>query len=306
MSMKSRKNLTTLFFGHTKFFSDFRLDTHNGELISSGAGADGDMQRRDYKIYTKIAELGKPPSKILHLGGGAFVCPDYFAATYPECRVRVVEADDVIIDVIQKNRHGFRTNMEVIRSFARDDINHWRRKKFFDLIFIDITMGNMYWPDDARGSVLFPGMLSAQELSTYTKESFRKITMMLRADGHLVINHIGSITGKGAWLWQSSAAILRKHFAFVRVFPQHPEDAKRVQNIVVVAGGKDSVLRTRRSVSRAIENSRLEDTQKKNLTDAYVSHWYRAPRNIKKCLQDADIASMRWRITPYQPKTDRV
>ncbi len=303
MIMKLHNKLTTVFFGHTRFFSEFRLDTHSGGIISSGAGADGDMQRRDYKIYTKIAELGAPPSRILHLGGGAFVCSDYFAATYPECLVRVVEADDVVIDVIRKHRHGFRKNMEVICRFARDDVNRLRTTRHFDLIFVDITMGNLYWPDADSGSVLFPGMLSSQELSTYTTESFQKIATILRTDGYLVINHIGPITGKGAWLWRSTAAILRTYFAFVRVFPQHPEDAARVQNIVVVAGGRDSVLQSRRSVSRAIDNSRLEDTQKNNLTDAYVGHWYRAPYGTKHHLQDTDITSMRWRVTPYKPKS---
>lgn len=261
----------------------------------NGVGSDGDMDSYDYKIYTKLMELDHPPRNALFLGGGALVAPKYFRARYPRCFITVVEADREII-LLARNSIGI-NKISIIHKLGREYIDKFIQSMgLIDLIFLDVTMGAMYVPSGKKGRILFPTMLEAQELYLYTVESFRILHSALSPRGVLVINHIGSLTGKKAWIWRSSYQILCSLFGHVRMFPQHSGLPGKPQNILILSSRDIAMVSNRYALARSIQTSFFDDTSKKNLRSAFLDKWYTPKKIIRPVLTDNDVLSRHWNI----------
>lgn len=283
-----------LYKGKTQYFSNFTVSKKDGVIVMSGVGADDDMFTHDYKIYTKIIELNHIPRSALFFGGGALVAPRYFLSRYPNCSVSVVEADSEILRLAR--RYVDTVNISLIHKTARQYIDtQMKNLGLIDLIFLDITMGAMYYPSD-NGRVLFSTMLEAQELYVYTKDTFKKLHAALYTEGACIVNHIGTLSGKNAWMWQSSYQILQTLFPYVRIFPQYPSSPNTPQNVVIVCSKGISALSSKRAFAQLILSSSLDSDNKANLRLAFLDKWTTFKKIQHPIIEDRHILSKKWNI----------
>ncbi len=185
----------------------------------------------------------------LVLGGGAYLAPRDFLSRFPNATMDAVEIDP---GVTQAARDYFdftdSPRLTIVHDDARIFLNNNTEK--YDVIYGD-AFASYY-------SIPF---------HLTTTEAIGKISDSLTDDGILVLNVISSLQGKGSVFLGAEYATLKEYFPSIYVFPAHysnPEDATKLQNIVLVA------TKNPRTESKADLEARATDEQRKFLEKMWL------------------------------------
>ena len=192
-----RENLREMWFqGNGRFYLQTRIDL--------------DRPRDLVLIYTRLllAPLiwNPNPSRILMVGLGGGVLPQFLNEVYPEIEIDVVEVDPDVIELARRY-FGFKEGprLRVFKDDGRVFVKQQNQK--YDMVFLDAFKG---------GSVPF---------HLKTKEFYQEIAQSLKEEGILVTN----LYGKSNGLKPSDRKTLETVFQRVAFF----EDAERVATVCV-------------------------------------------------------------------------
>jgi spermidine synthase len=153
---------------------------------------------------------------VLFLGGGAGTGPKRFHEEYEDVSMDVVEIDPAVNDAAVRY-FGLRVD-ERIRLYAEEGRSFLSNSaKRYDLIVIDVF--------NSRHSVPYHLM---------TEEFVRELKEHLNANGSVILNVHGSISGPASRLFHAEYATYRRVFPNVYVFPVGG-DPNVVQNIMILA-----------------------------------------------------------------------
>ena len=123
------------------------VQVHNQEMRLLGSGPGG--KQSGIFVYApkelafwytrevaRVVSLGKQPSRILVLGGGAYTLPAYFADRYPKAQVDVVEIDPQLVAIAEKYfAYSPPANVKHIAMDARTYVN--RAQTTYDVVVVD-------------------------------------------------------------------------------------------------------------------------------------------------------------------------
>lgn len=163
-------------FGSASLLPD--LDRHRGWLLEVDGVPQSyvDLQDPTYLEFEYVQLLGDlldltggpgEPLTVLHLGGGGCTLPRYVAHTRPGSRQVVVEADDLLAEVVRERlgTTGFRLRV----GDARDALGH-ARPRTSDVVVGDVFAG------------------AALPVSCTTVEHVRQVREVLRPGGCYLVN----------------------------------------------------------------------------------------------------------------------
>ncbi|MCG3177116.1 MAG: Polyamine aminopropyltransferase [Candidatus Omnitrophica bacterium] len=172
----------------------------------------------DYTRYYRLAAHFKPDLKsVLMIGGAAYSYPKDFLARNPEATMDVVEIDPGLTQLAREH-FGLKDDprLKIYHEDARTLLNRSTER-------YDAVLG------DAFRSFAIPHQLT-------TLEAMRRIHAVLTDDGVAIFNFISAVEGDKGRLLRAELETLRQVFPRVLVYAvQHPDDGKRVQNLVIVA-----------------------------------------------------------------------
>jgi spermidine synthase len=192
------------------------------------------------RLLADVADLiGEPgePLAVVHLGGGACTLPRYLAATRPGSTQVVVEADDLLADVVraQLGTGGFRLRV----GDGREALSHFSPGTS-DLVVTDVFVG-------------------AQVPSAFaTVEMARLVHTVLKTHGVYAVN----VADTGVLPFaRSQAATLLEVFAHVAVLADPGVlRGRRFGNVVMAASDVAFDLdELRRITARTVGRARVED-----------------------------------------------
>lgn len=175
---------------------------------------DPEILALDYtERFMRVAAALKPDTALI-IGGGAYTFPDALASTYPRTRVDTIEIDPKLTDIASRYFHFQpKSNSRIYHEDGRVFLNRAPQDRY-DTVFLD-----------AFSSLTPPYQLT-------TLEATAGVRRTMKADGVAVANVIASHDDSYG---RAMAATYREVFAYVDIYPVHPEisDAKR-QNLIVV------------------------------------------------------------------------
>jgi spermidine synthase len=181
---------------------------------------DATALRLTYSRYASLGLAFRPDAKkllIIGLGGGSI--PKKYHKEFPGMEIDVAEIDPEVVEVAKKYFH-FQENKSV-RAYAQDGrLFLTRSSQRYDVILVDA-----YFTD-------------AIPFHLTTREFFRMAERKLAANGIVVINIIGAVTGPRGRITRSVAKTLRDVFPQVYLFPtRRAENASldTIQNVIIVA-----------------------------------------------------------------------
>jgi hypothetical protein len=189
-------------------------------------------------VVDAVGEPGQPLS-VVHLGGGGCTLPRYVAATRPGSTQVVVEADDLLVDVVrqQLGTPGFRLRV----GDGREALQHLAPGTS-DVVVADVFVG-------------------AQVPSRFaTVEHVREVRHVLRPGGVYAVN----VADTGVLPFaRGQAATLREVFGHVVVLADPGVlRGRRFGNLVLAASDEPFALdELRRVTARSIGRARVEDGQ---------------------------------------------
>jgi hypothetical protein len=192
------------------------------------------------RLLADVADMiGVPgePLAAVHLGGGGCTLPRYLAATRPGSTQVVVEADDLLVDVVRRQlgTEGFRLRV----GDGREALRHLA-KGFSDLVVADVFVGAQV-----------PGAFA-------TVEMVRQARDVLKDKGVYAVN----IADTGVLPFaRSQAATLLEVFAHVVVLADPGVlRGRRFGNVVMAASDVPFDLdQLRRVTARTVGRARVED-----------------------------------------------
>lgn len=156
------------------------------------------------------------PDRILVLGGGTFTMPTYFARTYPDSHIDVVELDAGLTQVARDYfAYNDPANVTIINEDARTYLE--RTNQVYDLVVVDVF-------SDAG----IPFSMTTQEFA-------HDISRRLTESGVVVMNIIAADNPDCAPLLQSITRSFDQTFPEVHVMPVTYDTLDRRQNILLAA-----------------------------------------------------------------------
>lgn len=176
--------------------------------------------------YTKFYDLAfhyKPDTKrVLMLGGGGYSVPKHILASFPNVSIDVVELDPGITEAARKyfmlEDHN---NLRIFHEDARTFLNRFNSEQY-DAIFMDTF----------NSATVIPFQLA-------TVEAGEKLRSLLKPDGVLIVNIIGSVYGQKSGVFHGIYKAFSKSFGTMMIFPANAPDPKyayALQNLMLVAG----------------------------------------------------------------------
>ena len=176
--------------------------------------------RLNYSLYASLGLAFRPDAKrafIIGLGGGSI--PKKYHKEFPALEIDVAEIDPEVIQVAKKY-FSFQEGKN-LRVHAQDGrLFLTRTSQRYDLILVDAYF---------RDSIPF-------HLTTH--EFFQIADQRLGANGVVVVNIIGAVTGPGGRITRSVVKTLRRIFPQVYIFASRRADnvgPDTIQNVIVVA-----------------------------------------------------------------------
>ncbi len=208
-------------------------------------------------IYSRYASLGlafRPNAKkalIIGLGGGSI--PKKYQKEFPALEMDVAEIDPEVIQVAKKY-FSFQEgkNLHVHAQDGRQFLT--RTSQRYDLILVDA-----YFKD-------------AIPFHLTTREFFSVADQRLTANGIVVVNIIGAVTGPGGKITRSVVKTLRGIFPQIYIFAARRADnasLDTIQNVIVVASKEPQQLDIREITKRAASLGR--DLFPKRVQDIAIS-----------------------------------
>lgn len=209
--------------------------SYKGRMIRAITAGPGGLQSGTYNDgskelaldYTrKLAETVDAASRkdrILILGGGGFVLPQYLAEKYPSSLIDVVEIDPELVSIARLH-FGFKDppNVRILAQDARTFLN--RNSQPYDVVLVDA------YNDD-----LIPFSLA-------TAEYIDRLTMAVAPDGIVSVNVIGSKSGACGKLVASIHAMYASRFPFSRTYPLKDPSLTERQNIILAYSQSNHAL----------------------------------------------------------------
>lgn len=203
--------------------------THAGRYLNSN---------RLLYPYTRAYDLfqvfSPQATDVLMLGGAAYSYPQHFAQNYPEKLLDVVEIDTKMTELAQKyfwlKTHA---NLNIHHEDARVFLNKTEKK--YDAILGD-AFGSFY-------SIPF-------QLTTL--ETVQRKYDILSKDGIVLLNLIGSLSGKNARFLQAEYHTYSQIFPEVFVIPVETTEENKIQNMMLVAA------KNKDSLEQSTQNSELK------------------------------------------------
>ena len=190
-------------------------------------------------VYSRYVSLGfafRPDAKkalVVGLGGGSI--PKRWQRDFPALDIDVAEIDPEVVDIAKKY-FSFQEGKN-LKAYAQDGrLFLTRSAQRYDVILLDA-----YFKDS------IPFHLT-------TKEFFALASQKLAANGVVVMNIIGAVTGPGGKITRSVAKTLRGSFPQVYIFAaRRPENASldTIQNVIIVATKSAERVDIREIVKRA-------------------------------------------------------
>ena len=176
--------------------------------------------RLNYSLYASLGLAFRPDAKktlIIGLGGGSI--PKKYQKEFPALEIDVAEIDPEVIQVAKK--YFFFQEGKNLRVHAQDGrLYLTRTSQRYDLILVDAYF---------RDSIPF---------HLTTREFFQIADRKLGANGAVVVNIIGAVTGPGGRITRSVVKTLREIFPQVYIFATRRADnasLDMIQNVIVVA-----------------------------------------------------------------------
>jgi hypothetical protein len=192
------------------------------------------------RLLADVVDAAGPPGEplsVVHLGGGGCTLPRYVAATRPGSTQVVVEADDLLVEVVrqQLGTPGFRLRV----GDGREALQHLNPGTS-DVVVADVFVGSQV-----------PSRFA-------TVEHVREVKHVLRPGGVYVVNVADTGTLPFA---RGQAATLLQAFAHVVVLADPGVlRGRRFGNLVLAASDAPFALdELRRVTARAIGRARVED-----------------------------------------------
>jgi spermidine synthase len=186
----------------------------------SGMYLDSDELAFEYTKYYDLAFHFKPDAtRVLMLGGGAYVYPSYLAKKRPEVNIDVVEIDSKLTDI---SKRYFRLqdfpNLNIIHQEARTYVNNNSEK--YDVVMIDVFSGSLFPP-----------------FQVATLEFLSTVEASLSPGGIVITNVIGSVEGEYTGFLEAEFKTYKEVFEDVYVYrPQYKTHSlEEAQNLMIVA-----------------------------------------------------------------------
>lgn len=226
-----------------------------------------------YSRYTSLGLAFRPDVKkalIIGLGGGSI--PKKYNKEFPSLEVDVAEIDPEVIQVARK--YFFLKEGKNLRVHAQDGrLFLTRTQQRYDLILLDA-----YYTD-------------AIPFHLTTREFFQIADQKLTANGIVVANVIGAVTGPGGKITRSVVKTLREIFPQIYIFPTRGASSSYldvIQNVIVIATkerqrldireitkraaslGRDLFPNATRDIAASYHDSKLADNDVPVLTDDYA------------------------------------
>ncbi len=166
------------------------------------------------KIFDIIKHKKKKES-ILLLGGASFSLPVTLSSEFAKTLIDVVEIDPMVVKVSEKYFLKDPFNFTVYVDDARHYMNVCSKK--YDVIILDVFTSLYNIPDFLA-----------------TAETFKKLSSMLQPEGYIIINTLGSLTGKHSAFVSNVHYTAKAYFSFASVIPvQDPKMYANIQNIIL-------------------------------------------------------------------------
>jgi spermidine synthase len=189
-----------------------------------------------YSRYTSLGLAFRPDAKrvlIIGLGGGSI--PKKYQKEFPSLEIDVAELDPEVIQVAKKyfsfqEGKNLRVHPQDGRLFLT------RTPQRYDMILLDA-----YFTD-------------AIPFHLTTREFFQTAEKKLTANGIVVANIIGAVTGPGGRITRSVVKTLREIFPQIYIFPTRRADnasLDTIQNVIVIATRERQRLDIREITRRA-------------------------------------------------------
>ena len=185
------------------------------------------------KLFNRIFEMGRIPSRVLMLGGGGFSWPKYLIAHFPQVKVDVVEIDPSIISIahdyfgltqLEQQYHPQRDGR--LRIFCEDALDHLMKSdEKYDLIVNDCFVGR-----DA------PDKLADLRAANLYRDH-------LAPGGVFFANVVAARMGRGSRKLRSLVKVLLQRFEYVGVVPLGSDELRVPDNNLVVASDEAFSLR---------------------------------------------------------------
>jgi len=235
--------------------------------------SDSTTLRLLYSRYTSLGLAFRPDAKkalIIGLGGGSI--PKKYNKEFPSLEIDVAEIDPEVIQVAKK--YFFLKEGKNLRVHAQDGrLFLTRTPQRYDLILLDA-----YYTD-------------AIPFHLTTREFFQIADQKLTANGIVVANIIGAVTGPGGKITRSVVKTLREIFPQIYIFPTRGASGAYldiIQNVIVIATkerqrldireitkraaslGRDLFPNAMRDITASYHDSKLADNDVPVLTDDYA------------------------------------
>lgn len=193
--------------------------THAGMYLNS------DALLHEYTKYYHLFDVFSPQAKdVLMLWGAAYSFPKSFLTTYPDKNIDVVEIDP---DITKLAKQFFSLpeddRLSIIHEDARVFLN--TSQKRYDAILWDA-----FW-----SFVSIPYQLT-------TQEAVQKTYDLLKDDGIVILNIIGSLEWRNSYFVQAEYKTYQSIFPEVFVIPVHSSDKQVRQNLMLVAAKNSDSL----------------------------------------------------------------
>lgn len=206
---------------HQKPVLKMRINNENSSIMF----LNNDELAEEYTKYFHLVKHFKPDFKrVVMFGGAGYSFPKDYLKKYPEARIDVVEIDPGVTTLAQKYfRLERNARMRIFHEDARTFLN--RNAQKYDAILGDAFKSNYALP-----------------FHLTTREAVQKQFDMLVEGGVVIVNLISAIEGKKGKFLRAEYATFASIFPQVYLFPvRFPEDAKKVQNIILVALKSDRI-----------------------------------------------------------------
>jgi len=189
-----------------------------GNFLQSAINLDKEELVFSYiNFFNLINHFTPNINKILVLGGGGYVFPQYYQKHNPSVRVTVVELDPGITEIaknhffLDKNHH-----LNIVHQDARIFLNENTEK--FDSVIIDVF----------KGSSEIPFQIA-------TIEAVDKIYKALNPEGTVIINFVSAIQDNNGKIARALYSTYREKFPQVYLFPLNRINYQNIGNVELVA-----------------------------------------------------------------------
>jgi spermidine synthase len=174
----------------------------------------------DYlKLFATLSDLAPPTQSVLFVGGSLMSAPIALSLRHPNSHSDVIEMEPAYVPLVDLHGMGLDDRIHIYVDDARVKLQRIQASTFYDYIVLDAYSSDGTIP---------PHLV--------TREFFALIKNMLRPEGFVAMNVVGSWEGKDAELAHSVHATLKSVFPYIEVLPM--QDPVQRGNIVFVAGSE--------------------------------------------------------------------